>query len=134
MAQPPGMETSASPKRASSGPSTRMDARMVLTNSYGARKSVMVLVSASMVILSPTTKFTPMRPRSSMVVVMSCRCGTLPIIIGLSARMDATNTGKAAFLAPDTHISPRRGVPPVMSNLSIMRWQQTPAWWVKTSR
>ena len=36
MAQPPGSDTMATPKRASSGPSTRMDARMVLTNSYGA--------------------------------------------------------------------------------------------------
>jgi hypothetical protein len=33
MAQPPGSDTGASPKRASSGPSTRIDARMVLTSS-----------------------------------------------------------------------------------------------------
>ena len=33
MAQPPGSDTSALPKRASSGPSTRIDARMVFTSS-----------------------------------------------------------------------------------------------------
>ncbi len=33
IAQPPGSETSAAPCRASSGPSTRIDARMVLTSS-----------------------------------------------------------------------------------------------------
>ena len=33
MAQPPGSDTLASPKRATSGPSTRMEARMVLTRS-----------------------------------------------------------------------------------------------------
>jgi len=36
MAQPPGRETRARPQRATSGPSTRLEARMVLTNSYGA--------------------------------------------------------------------------------------------------
>ena len=39
MAQPPGSDTSASPKRATSGPSTRIAARMVLTSSYGAKVS-----------------------------------------------------------------------------------------------
>ena len=37
IAQPPGKETSACPIRATKGPSTRIDARMVLTKSYGAR-------------------------------------------------------------------------------------------------
>src|SRR6056297_1329809 len=36
MAQPPGSETRALPKRPSSGPSTSTEARMVLTRSYGA--------------------------------------------------------------------------------------------------
>ena len=36
MAQPPGSDTRARPVRASNGPSTRIDARMVLTISYGA--------------------------------------------------------------------------------------------------
>jgi hypothetical protein len=31
MAQPPGSDTRASPQRATSGPSTRMEARMVFT-------------------------------------------------------------------------------------------------------
>ena len=33
MAQPPGSETSACPNRATSGPNTRMEARMVFTSS-----------------------------------------------------------------------------------------------------
>ena len=36
MAQPPGVETRARPKRANNGPSTKNEARMVLTKSYGA--------------------------------------------------------------------------------------------------
>ena len=43
MAQPPGSDTSALPKRASSGPSTRIDARMVFTSSYGAKHSRVVV-------------------------------------------------------------------------------------------
>ena len=36
MAQPPGSETRARPQRATSGPSTRLEARIVFTSSYGA--------------------------------------------------------------------------------------------------
>src|SRR5712691_568832 len=36
MAQPPGSDTLARPQRASSGPSTSTEARMVFTSSYGA--------------------------------------------------------------------------------------------------
>ncbi len=42
MAQPPGNDTSALPKRATSGPSTRIDARIVFTSSYGATVSLIV--------------------------------------------------------------------------------------------
>src|SRR6266404_5506949 len=42
MAHPPGSETRASPVRASVGPRVRMEARMVLTSSYGATASLMV--------------------------------------------------------------------------------------------
>ena len=42
MAQPPGIETVARPQRATSGPSTRLDARIVFTRSYGASGSVIV--------------------------------------------------------------------------------------------
>ena len=36
MAHPPGIDTRARPVRATSGPSTRLDARIVFTMSYGA--------------------------------------------------------------------------------------------------
>ena len=42
IAQPPGSETLARPSRASSGPRTSTDARMVLTSSYGASTDVSV--------------------------------------------------------------------------------------------
>ena len=45
IAQPPGSDTRARPCRATSGPSTSTDARIVLTSSYGASCSVMFVVS-----------------------------------------------------------------------------------------
>ena len=68
---------------------------------------------------SSTTSSTPMRPSSSMVVVMSCRWGMLPTFTGPSASRVAASIGNAAFLAPEMRISPSRGVPPVMMSLSI---------------
>ena len=73
MAHPPGSDTSAEPKRASSGPSTRIEARMVFTSWYGAKCSLMVDASTSMRIFSSMVSDTPMRPSSSIMVVTSCR-------------------------------------------------------------
>ncbi len=51
MAQPPGSETVASPIRASIGPSTRIEARILRTSSYGATDEV--IRGASSVITRP---------------------------------------------------------------------------------
>ncbi len=93
---------------------------MVFTSSYGARTEVFWLESASITILSPTTRRTPMRPSSSIVVVMSCRCGTLPMLTVSLVSSEATKTGNAAFFAPEMLISPRSGVPPVTISLSMI--------------
>ena len=127
MAQPPGSETTALPNRASMGPRTRMDARIDFTSSYGANSSRIVEQSTSMFIRSSTTSSTPIRPRSSMVVVMSCRCGMLPTLTGESASRVAASIGSAAFFAPEIRISPWSGMPPVMMSLSIRRGPVAPA-------
>ena len=71
IAQPPGSDTSAVPKRATNGPSTRIDARMVFTSWYGAKYSLIVEASTSMRIFSSMVTDTPMRPSSSIMVVTS---------------------------------------------------------------
>ena len=43
----------------------------------------------------------------------------LPIFIGLSAKSVAAKIGNAEFLDPEMRISPSRGPPPRMINLSI---------------
>src|SRR5690554_6220446 len=69
--------------------------------------------------LSPTTGCTPMRPKSSIMVVMSCRCGRLAMVTASSASRVAARIGSAEFFAPEMRISPSRRLPPVIINLSI---------------
>ncbi len=71
---------------------------------------------------SSTVTVTPMRASSSIMVVTSCRCGTLPMLTGPSARSDAASIGSVAFLAPETRISPSRRTPPVIWSLSMARF------------
>src|SRR5690606_14085256 len=62
---------------------------------------------------------TPMRPNNSIMVVMSCRCGRLQTVTGVSASKVAARIGSAEFFAPEMRISPSRRVPPVMISLSM---------------
>ena len=73
---------------------------MVLTSSYGANVSLVVVGSTSTRMRSSTVTLAPMRPSSSIIVVTSCRCGTLPIVTGPSASSAPARIGSAAFLAP----------------------------------
>ena len=118
IAQPPGSETSAAPKRATSGPSTSTAARMVFTRSYGANVSRVVRGSTSMRMRSSMVTLAPMRPSSSIIVVTSRRCGTLPIETGPSASSAPARIGRAAFFAPEMRTSPSRGTPPRICSLS----------------
>ena len=52
---------------------------MVLTSSYGAEVSFVVVGSTSTRMRSSTVTLAPMRPSSSIIVVTSLRCGTLPM-------------------------------------------------------
>ncbi len=98
---------------------------MVFTSSYGAKVFSSVVGSTSMLIFSPMVSETPMRPSSSIVVVTSCRCGTLRIITGLSASRVPARIGNTAFFEPDTLTSPESGIPPLMINLFMHNpWQQ----------
>ena len=118
IAQPPGSDTTAAPWRATSGPNTRIEARIVLTSSYGATKRLTVVgstvmprpfasVPSSMVMPAPSS------PSSFTVVTTSCRCGTLVISTGASASRVAHRMGNTAFLAPEMVTSPLSVLPPV---------------------
>ncbi|MCY1199244.1 hypothetical protein D9M72_106440 [compost metagenome] len=119
MVQPPGRLTRASPKRATSGPSTRIEARMVLTRSYGAsRLSTLSAWSVTMP-SAPRSARTPMRASRRSMVAVSFRCGTLDRASVSAVSRLAHRIGRAEFLAPEMEISPCSGEPPVMRSLSI---------------
>ena len=71
IAQPPGSDTSASPQRASNGPSTRIDARIVLTSSYGA---LLCVGSVTSVTIAPSSRRSFSGSQGSALV----ECGRLP--------------------------------------------------------
>src|SRR5690554_4625333 len=93
---------------------------MVFTSSYGAWKCLIVLACTSTLIFSSMNSSTPMRPSSSIMVVMSFRCGRLPTVTGSSASKVAARIGNAAFLAPEMRISPSRGLRPLIRSLSTI--------------
>ena len=121
MAQPPGRLTSAAPKRASVGPSTKMEARMVFTNSYGAQ----VLFTVPPLILNSLTPSlstsAPMPCRSLCVVFTSASIGTLVRCRMSSVKSPAHISGRAAFFAPEITISPCNGPLPVIFSLSMFQ-------------
>src|SRR5712691_3558239 len=118
IAQPPGSDTLARPQRASSGPSTSTEARMVFTSSYDAVGS---LILAARSINWPSAgrwTSTPIWRRSLPIVETSTRLGTLVRATRWSVSSAAHMIGSAAFFAPETRTSPCSGRPPVMRNLS----------------
>src|SRR3546814_3720447 len=60
-----------------------------------------------------------MRPSSRSVVPMSFRSGTFCSVMESAVSRLAHRIGSAAFLAPDTVISPFRRLPPMIWSLSI---------------
>ena len=94
---------------------------MVLTSSYGANVSRVVVGSTSMRMRSSTVTPAPMRPSSAIIVVTSFRWGTLPIDTGPSASSAAARIGSVAFLAPEMRTSPSSGTPPRICSLSKRR-------------
>src|ERR1700685_3719455 len=78
----------------------------------------MVEASTSMRIFSSMVTETPMRPSNSIIVVTSCKCGTLETVTGPSASKQPAKIGSVAFLAPEMRISPSSAMPPWICNLS----------------
>ena len=119
IAQPPGKDTLARPKRASNGPSANTEARMVLTNSYGASGFVKVPAFKTTLPSSWRSAVTPILRMSLSMVATSCKCGTLASVTGWSVNKAAHSSGKAAFLAPEISTSPCKALPPRIRSLSM---------------
>ena len=131
IAQPPGRETRARPQRAASGPSTRLDARMVLTSSYGATGSRLPLARMEYELGRGSTSAPTLASRLA-IVRMSTTFGMRPKITGPSVSRLAAKAGSAAFLAPLISMRPLSGRPPAIriacmnSHPSALRAAKTP--------
>src|SRR5215813_11396998 len=121
MAQPPGIETRASPQRAARGPRASTEARMVFTSSYGATGLEMRAAVSSTPSFSSIEIATPICASRLSIVVTSRRRGTLVTMSGSSVRSAAVRIGRAAFLAPEISTSPASGTPPSMTSLSMLQ-------------
>ena len=121
IAQPPGRETRAWPVRATSGPSVRIEARMVFTSSYGA--SAPLTCSAWMIIavggIAGVSTMAPMCASSLPMVMMSRTRGILSSSTRSLVRSAAAIAGSAAFFAPLMRTEPSSGLPPSISSLSM---------------
>src|SRR3970040_605936 len=118
MAQPPGSETLARPQRASSGPSTSTEARIVLTRSYPAVGSVILSACKDILLSAERSPCTPICPSSFAMVEMSMRRGMFLSDKGRSESSAAHIMGSAAFFAPEMATSPSSARPPVIRSLS----------------
>src|SRR5580692_2412749 len=118
IAHPPGTETRARPERATSGPKTRLDARIVFTNSYGA-SGLTIFGVCSRTTSSSSSNCEPISTSSRSMVRMSRTRGMRRSVTGSSVSSAAASAGSAEFLEPLMAISPLRSVPPVITNLSM---------------
>src|SRR5258708_3082289 len=119
IAQPPGSETRARPKRATRGPRTRTLARICFTSSYGASGRTLDPAATSTSGAATLTS-RPRNRRSAAVVSMSRSAGTFRSLLAPSERSVAQRIGSAAFLAPLIRTVPRSGPPPRTTMASIL--------------
>src|SRR3954447_6384302 len=117
---PPGGGMWAEPKRASSGPAARKDARM--RSASEASTSVLLTLSAcNDTVLSSSQRVLEPRSASSCSIASTSRMrGTLCRITSSSVRRLHASSGSAAFLLPAGTIVPDNGTPPSIRSFSMM--------------
>src|SRR4051794_21459083 len=117
---PPGGGMTARPKRASSGPATRNDARMRSVFSIGISTSASTSEAHSATTFSSRHSISTPRCSSSSSIASTSRMrGMLRSTTSSSVKSDAASTGRAAFLLPAGTTVPDSGYPPSMRNFSI---------------
>ena len=119
MKSPPGGGIRASPKRASSGPASRNEARMRAESASSGAVSVTPSACSRSSLCPDHRALTP-RPSSTATWVSVSRIrGTFLSTTSSSVSRQAARIGKAAFLLPAAVISPESGGPPLITNFSI---------------
>src|SRR4051812_48923081 len=116
IASPPGSATFARPARASSGPSTQIEPRILRTSSYGASHctcSGVVIVTRSTESCCDSATAQPRRSRSWRMIATSEIAGRLPMTVSPGARRAAAMSFRTLFFAPTISTVPARRAPPV---------------------
>src|SRR3954466_3871370 len=120
MTSPPGGGIRAEPKRASSGPATRKEARM-RSASAGSTSVVGMSAAVSATLLSSSRSTATPRSASSVSMASVSRMrGTLAISTRSSVRRLAASSGSAAFLFPAAWMVAESGPPPSMTSFSMV--------------
>ena len=116
---PPGGGTLARPKRASSGPASRNEARIWLQRS-GSSSVFSAFLGSIRISFGPVHSTSAPTSASSATIVSTSRIrGTFESVTGSLASRVAARIGSAPFLFPAAETRPPRGVPPSMTKLSI---------------
>ena len=119
MKSPPGGGIRASPKRASSGPASRNEARIRAASPSSTSASATASAWRRISFSPLQSTLTPSRSSSATWVSVSLIRGTLESTTSSSVSRQAAIIGSAAFLFPAATISPESGAPPCMTNFSI---------------
>src|SRR5918998_3187901 len=116
---PPGGGMSAAPKRASSGPARRKEARMRSAQSGSTAVCAISSHCTAIVFSSRHSALAPSRISSSTMACTSRIRGVLRSTTSSLVSTVAASAGSAAFLLPAGTTVPERGVPPSMMNFSM---------------
>ena len=119
MKSPPGGGMRASPKRASSGPASRNEARIFAESSSSGAVWVTPSARRRPGGRSDQSALTPSCSSTATWVSVSRIRGTFVSTTSSSVSRQAARIGSAAFLLPAAVISPESGGPPLITNFSI---------------
>src|SRR6266508_3725768 len=122
ISQPPSVGTTASPKRCSIGPHSRMGMRLLPAKPLSSARPV-GRTSAAEIRSAPGEGAVPSPPMTvsmSETISTSWIPGTLPMTQSSSVSSAATMSLGTLFLAPRTVTSPWSGAPPVTSRISVV--------------
>src|SRR4051794_11391842 len=117
---PPGGGSVARPKRASSGPASRNEARISSDSERSTSASAVTSAAPSGTSWSVRhSTLTPSRSSSAIIVRTSSMSGMLLTTTSSSVSRQAARIGSAAFLLPAGVTLPESGTPPSMTNFSM---------------
>src|SRR4051794_26549023 len=120
MTSPPGGGMSTRPKRASSGPASRNDARMRAEMRASTVDSAVMPAAQMATSCSPRHSTAAPRSSSRSSIAWTSRMrGTLRTTTSSEVSADAARQGRAAFLLPAGVTVPDSGAPPSMRNFSM---------------